>query len=327
MAELLTIGEPLVVFASKDPDVSLDDAKNFRKYVAGAELNVAIGTARLGHSVTYISRVGNDPLGNFVTNCLKKANVNTTYLQHSNNNWTGFMMKQLVSSGDPAIYYRREQSAASRIDASELEKVSLDNVKLAHLTGIFAGVSEKSHATMLQLIHKLRQKRIPIVFDPNIRTALWTNQAQMIHELNHLASQAKFVLPGLQEGKLLSGKNNADEIADFYLQQSSITQAVIIKLGPKETFMKTSFGTKTVIPGYGTNHVIDTVGAGDGFAVGVITGILEHLSLEKSVQRGNAIGALAVQSAGDNSGYPSRQQLAFFMDNNLKSGSDANFLV
>ena len=59
---------------------------------------------------------------------------------------------------------------------------------------------------MLQLIHKLRQKRIPIVFDPNIRTALWTNQAQMIHELNHLASQAKFVLPGLQEGKIMPTK-------------------------------------------------------------------------------------------------------------------------
>ena len=60
--------------------------------------------------------------------------------------------------------------------------------------------------------------------------------------------------------------------------------------------------------------VIDTVGAGDGFAVGLISGLIEKLTLKEAVLRGNAIGSLAVQSPGDNDGYPDRQTLIDYMN-------------
>jgi dehydrogluconokinase len=55
--------------------------------------------------------------------------------------------------------------------------------------------------------------------------------------------------------------------------------------------------------------VIDTVGAGDGFAVGVISALLENLGFEQAVQRGNWIGSRAVQSRGDMEGLPTRAEL------------------
>ena len=63
-------------------------------------------------------------------------------------------------------------------------------------------------------------------------------------------------------------------------------------------------------------HVVDTVGAGDGFAVGVLSGILEGLSLPEAVRRGAAIGALVVMTAGDNEGLPTKDQLRDFMQRN-----------
>jgi 2-dehydro-3-deoxygluconokinase len=60
MSEFITIGEPLVVLASENQDISLEAAERFSKYLAGAELNVAIGMSRLGHEATYISKVGDD---------------------------------------------------------------------------------------------------------------------------------------------------------------------------------------------------------------------------------------------------------------------------
>lgn len=62
MSEVITIGEPIVTFASTEPDVSLVDALNWHKIMGGAELNVAIGVQRLGHTAEYISQVGEDPL-------------------------------------------------------------------------------------------------------------------------------------------------------------------------------------------------------------------------------------------------------------------------
>jgi 2-dehydro-3-deoxygluconokinase len=54
---------------------------------------------------------------------------------------------------------------------------------------------------------------------------------------------------------------------------------------------------------------VDTVGAGDGFAVGVISALLEGASLEQAALRGNAIGARVVQFPGDCDGLPNRAQL------------------
>ncbi len=60
--------------------------------------------------------------------------------------------------------------------------------------------------------------------------------------------------------------------------------------------------------------VVDTVGAGDGFAVGFVSGMLDGLTIEEAVTRANAIGALAVMSPGDSDGLPSKAQLEAFMD-------------
>lgn len=56
-------------------------------------------------------------------------------------------------------------------------------------------------------------------------------------------------------------------------------------------------------------EVVDTVGAGDGFAVGLISGLLENLGMAEAVQRANWIGSRAVQSRGDMEGLPRREEL------------------
>ena len=66
---------------------------------------------------------------------------------------------------------------------------------------------------------------------------------------------------------------------------------------------------RTYVPGIAAERVVDTVGAGDGFAVGIVSGLLEGLALEAAVRRGNAIGARVVQFPGDSDGLPTRQEL------------------
>lgn len=92
---------------------------------------------------------------------------------------------------------------------------------------------------------------------------------------------------------------------------------MVIKLGPAGAFYKTANEEGTVL-GFPVEKVVDTVGAGDGFAVGVISGLLEGLSIHDAVMRGNAIGSLAVQSPGDNDGYPTKEQLGKYIENHLQ---------
>ena len=153
---------------------------------------------------------------------------------------------------------------------------------------------------------------IMVSFDPNLRPALWPDKNEMVQVLNDLAAKADIVLPGVGEGQTLMGSSDPEKIADFYLNQGA--KAVVVKVGAKGSFVKTGAGEKFVSPGFKVDKVVDTVGAGDGFAVGTISALLEGLSLKDAARRGAAIGALAVMAAGDNEGLPTREKLSVFMD-------------
>jgi len=312
MAEFLTIGEPMAVFASTDEDQSLEDATNFKKFVAGAELNVAIGVQRLEHQSQYISAVGNDPLGEFIINAIQENGIDSSLIDLDSKFWTGFYLKQRVTKGDPSTFYFRKNSAAANFNQSILDKIDFNNLRIAHLSGIFAAISQTSLEALKHLNQLLLKNEIRVTFDPNLRPALWDTQEEMVKITNEFAKDANIVLPGVNEGEILMGSRDPEKIADFYLNQSQITDTVIVKLGPAGAFIKYRNGNTSLVSGYKVDKVIDTVGAGDGFAVGLISGLLEDLSIEEAVKRGCAVGALAVMSPGDNDGYPTPAELDNF---------------
>jgi 2-dehydro-3-deoxygluconokinase len=316
MSEVLTIGEPMALFAvekEEDTDKELKDATSFAKYLAGAEVNVCVGLARLGHTVDYITQIGQDPYGDFIKDKLASEKIGTAYVSSTDQYFTGSMLKNKVSKGDPKTFYFRRNSATAHFDAKMIDKINFDGVKIVHLSGIFPALSKECKEAFARLAKLAHEHGTTITYDPNLRPALWPNQQVMADVINSFAFQSDIVIPGIAEGKILAGSDDPDRIADFYLDKG--VKTVIVKVGAKGAFIKNKQGSK-LVTGYKVDKVVDTVGAGDGFAVGLISGLLEELSLEESVKRGNAIGALAVMSPGDNDGYPDRNGLETFMSRN-----------
>jgi 2-dehydro-3-deoxygluconokinase len=110
----------------------------------------------------------------------------------------------------------------------------------------------------------------------------------------------------VSEGTLLTGFSAPRDIAGFYLDRGA--DLVVVKLGPAGAYFRTPAQDGTV-PAAKVAHVVDTVGAGDGFAAGVISGLLEGQPIEVAVERGNRVGAFAIQAIGDMDGLPTRTQL------------------
>lgn len=318
--DVITLGEPLVLLAAQQPG-SLDSVASFARVSAGAELNVAIGLARLGHRTGYISRVGKDSFGRFLLNTMAKEGIEHSQTAVDPHSRTGFMLKSRSDDGsDPAIEYFRKDSAASQMQPGHLNLTYCGAARHLHLTGIFVGVSASARETVFELAASARRNGQTISFDPNLRPSLWPSQAAMVDCLNQLAALSDWVMPGLAEGQLLSGHTEPHAIADFYLKRGA--QNVVIKLGPDGAFYASassdsSTDARGVIPGVPVSKVVDTVGAGDGFAVGVISGLLEGLSLTQATLRGNAIGARVVQFPGDSDGLPNRQELESFFAANV----------
>lgn len=311
MPEIILIGEPMAMFVA-DYVGKLEEVEKYTKSLAGAEVNVCIGLKRLGYDVSYVTKLGVDPFGKYIKNFLDKENINTSFITFDSKFPTAFQLKGKTEVGDPEVVYFRKGTAASHISKEDIEKIDLSEVRLVHVTGIPPALSESCREATYELIKKSKEKDLYITFDPNLRPALWTSKEEMIRVINDIASKCDMVLPGIAEGLILTGSEDPNEIAEFYLKLG--VKTVIVKLGSKGAFVKTKDEAFTV-PGFKVEKVVDTVGAGDGFAVGIISGLLEKLSLKDAAIRGNAIGSLQVMVPGDNEGLPSREKLQEYIKN------------
>lgn len=309
---VILIGEPMGLLMAQS-EGSLDTVTGYSLAVAGAEINVAIGLARLEHPVSYMTKLGPDPFGKLIVNTLTENHIGSEFIQYSQERTTGFMLKNLVTTGDPEIYYYRKGSAASSISKEDIDAIDFSNYRLFHMTGIFPALSASTREAAFYAMDKAREAGLMITFDPNLRPQLWPSQAEMVDTLNQLAAKADYVFPGEGEGEILCGSRDPQDISDFYLSLG--VKAVVTKVGSRGAYVATA-NSRTLIPGFHVEKVVDTVGAGDGFAAGTISALLEGFSLDDAARRGNAIGALQVMSRGDNTGLPTREKLTTFMEEN-----------
>ena len=304
--DVVTIGEPMVLFAALQSG-ALHDVETFTRITAGAELNVAIGLRRLGLRVGYVSRLGRDSFGRFLETALDREGIDRRHVITDDEHPTGFMLKsRALDASDPQIEYFRRGSAASHLGVVDNPRAYCADSRHLHLTGICVAISASARELVFEMAGEARAAGRSVSFDPNLRPSLWPSQQAMIDCLNRLAALSDWVMPGLAEGRLLTGCDSPEAIAAFYLERGA--RCVTIKLGPQGAYFAGP-QVSGYVPGVAVPKVVDTVGAGDGFAVGVISGLLEGLALADAVARGNSIGARVVQFPGDCDGLPDRAQL------------------
>ncbi|PQL05458.1 sugar kinase [Pantoea ananatis] len=305
--DVITIGEAMAMFVARETG-DLAAVDTFVKRAAGAELNVAIGLARLGLKVGWVSRVGQDAFGRFICQVLDKENIDHRQVTVDPRYPTGFQLKSKVDDGsDPLVEYFRKGSAASHLSPTDFDHDYFGAARHLHLSGVAAAISDSSLELTKHAAKEMRARGKTLSFDPNLRPVLWRSEGEMRKQLNLLAEYADWVLPGEKEGYILTGYRQPQDIADFYLDKG--VKAVIIKTGCEGAWYKTASGEQGQVEAMRVDNVVDTVGAGDGFAVGVISALLEGKPLVQAIRRGNKIGSLAIQVIGDSEGLPTRQQL------------------
>ena len=311
MEKTILFGDPMALLIA-DRTGALEEVELFTRALSGAEVNVSIGLSRLGHKVEYLTRLGDDPFGHYIEKTFKANDIGTALVTYDAVYRTGIQLKNRVTDGsDPYAPYYRKGSAASHISPAEIDGIDLTDVKLVHVTGIPPALSETARAAAFRLMERAKEQGIFITFDPNLRPALWEDEDTMRTVINQLAAQADVILPGIEECRILVGTTDKEAVAEFY--QTLGVKNVIIKDGSRGAFVKEGENSY-LVPGFKVEQVVDTVGAGDGFAVGVISGILEGMSVEESVRRGNAIGAIQVMNISDNEGLPTKEELQVFMN-------------
>jgi len=304
--DVVTYGEAMAMFVAAATG-DLATVGQFTKRVAGADLNVAIGLSRLGFKVGWMSRVGNDSFGRYVLDVLAAEGIDARRVTVDERYPTGFQLKGKCDDGsDPAVEYFRKGSAASHLSLDDYAADYVLGARHLHLTGVAPAISATSRELAFHMAREMRAAGKSISFDPNLRPTLWPSREAMADALNALAELADWVLPGVSEGLTLTGYAKPEDIAAFYLDRGA--KGVIVKLGAHGAYFRTA-DDEGIVPAAPVANVVDTVGAGDGFAVGVVSALLEGRDMRDAILRGNRIGALAIQVIGDSEGLPTRAAL------------------
>ena len=305
--DVALFGEAMLLLVADKPG-PIEDATSFYKRTAGAETNVAIGLARLGLKVGWASRLGTDSMGRALLSAMQSEGIDCSHVICDASQRTGFQFKGRVTDGsDPPVEYHRKGSAASHMSVSDVDEAWLCSARHLHATGVFAAISASSLLAAHKTLDVMRAAGRTISFDTNLRPTLWPSIKVMVREINALAAKADWVLPGIEEGLLLTGHDKPDAVARFYRDRGA--RLVVVKLGAAGAYYDSDVAGTGYVEGFPVAKVIDTVGAGDGFAAGVVSALLEGLDVVAAVRRGAWIGARAVQVLGDTEGLPFRAQL------------------
>lgn len=288
----------------------IEYTSQFNKSSGGAESNVAIGLARLGHHVGWFGHLGNDPLGRTIIKSLRGEGIDVSQAKLSNEAPTGLMIRERLL-GKSYVYYYRRFSAASLMKPEDLDEEYIKSAKILHITGITAALSMSCRETLMSAIEIARKHGIIICFDPNLRLKLWSvDEARKV--LLDIAQQVDYFLPGLDELKLLYQTDDFEHIVALLKE----LKAVSVVKGDNETYIIDK-GKLSAVPWFKVEHIVDTVGAGDGFCAGFISGLLKKYSHKEAVKLGNLIGSIVVQSYGDWEALPTGEQVQAIMDHKI----------
>lgn len=318
--DVVTVGESLVLFQSLT-NRPLQYETSLMKSLGGAESNVAIVLTRLGKKSRWISRVGEDPHGDYVLATLAGEGVDISQVIRDKEAPTAIYFKDFKGYGDPSVYYYRHNSAASRLHPDDIQEDWFQGAKHLHVTGITPALGESPEEMVRQVMTSAREKGMTISFDPNLRRKLW-GEERARRVLLSLIPLCDIFLPGLDEAEFLLGKLPTEEYGKRFIEMGATV--VVLKLGEKGAIAFSQNHSVQVSP-YKVDHVVDTVGAGDAFAAGFISSVLDsgdflgsEALLKQALQRANVLGALATQFRGDWEGTPTLGEV-----NNLLKGEQS----
>lgn len=300
----------MVLFTPKASSGLMRYAGDFSTKIAGAESNVAIGLSRLGYQAGWISRLGDDEFGRRILSFIRGEGVDVSQTRFDSEASTGLFFKEKLTADEARVNYYRKNSAASRMPDDDIKETYIARAKYLHVTGITPALSEQCYESVLKAVKYARQAGVKVVFDPNLRRKLWSEErARAV--LLELSSMADIVLPGIEEAEFLFGKLGRESLAEAFLDNGAST--VIMKLGKEGAYAVTD-EFSGMVAGFPVDRVADPVGAGDGFAAGCLSGLIDGCSIEETVRRGNAAGAMVTMAEGDVEGLPDMKRLTAFIN-------------
>lgn len=302
--DVLTLGETMAALRAHAP-LKLGGSLDIS--IAGAESNVAIGLARLGHHSAWAGRVGPDTLGQFVLRIFRAEGVDTSDTQVDDAAPTGMIIFEPSVAGLSRVHYRRAGSAGSHLRFGDIDAALARGPRVVHLTGITPALSAGAAECVAEAARRAKRNSITITLDINYRSQLW-GPASARAALTPLSRDADVVIASPNELALIAPSGESVEAqAAAVLREGP--RRVVVKDGVRGAWSFSEDGQPLHIPARRVTAV-DTVGAGDAFTAGYLSALLDGADESERLHRAATVAAFAVSGRGDWESLPTRDELS-----------------
>lgn len=291
---VLCVGETMALVTPTEP-APLRSATSFEIKAGGAESTVAMYLADSGVPASWVSRVGDDPLGWRLIDEIAANGVDVTGVATIAGHPTGVYFKD-PGEGGTTVHYYRSGSAASTMDESMLAGVDWTNVTVLHVTGITAGLSASCSRMLEALMRDARGRGVLVSFDVNYRPGLWS-VSEAAPRLSVLSALADVIFVGRDEAETLWRIGDAEPLFE-YLDPPGRLVVKDGAIGAVEVVRQPT-GLRRDFVASRTVEVVEAVGAGDAFTAGYLDALLCGASVEERLDHGHALAARTLGSTHD----------------------------
>ncbi|MFD5910596.1 sugar kinase [Streptomyces massasporeus] len=303
--EVVTFGETMAALRARGP---LKLGGDLGLSVAGAESNVAIGLARLGHRVRWAGRVGADELGELVLRTLRAEGVDTGHaVTDDTGRPTGLLLTEPRLGTLTRVSYYRAGSAGSALTPDDVLRALDPGSRILHLTGITPALSATAAEAALTAAKAAHATGITVCLDVNHRSRLWsTDRARTV--LRPMLAHTDLLIASEDElPQVLERPDAPEPDAVHSLLAAGVTE-VVVKRGARGATVFTADATSDRAARQ--VEAVDLVGAGDAFVAGYLSALLQDADVPARLHRAVTTAAFAVATRGDWEGLPTRDELA-----------------
>ncbi|TWF47749.1 bifunctional 5-dehydro-2-deoxygluconokinase/5-dehydro-2-deoxyphosphogluconate aldolase [Neorhizobium alkalisoli] len=324
--DVITIGRAGVDLYGAQVGGRLEDMGSFEKYIGGSPTNIACGSARLGLKTALISRVGNEHMGRFILEQLKREGVSTEGVKIDPERLTALVILGIRDDTQFPLIFYRENCADMALCEDDIDEGFIASARAVVVTGTHLS-NTKTEAAVLKALTLARKHGLRTALDVDYRPNLWgvaghgdgesrfVESARVTTKLKATLHLFDLIVGTEEEFHIAGGSTDTLEALRAVRAVSSAT--LVCKRGPMgatafEGEIPDSLDKGQSGQGFPI-EVFNVLGAGDGFFSGLLRGWMTGEDWPTSLKFANACGAFAVSRHGCTPAYPTFEELQFFL--------------
>ncbi|MDE0230979.1 MAG: PfkB family carbohydrate kinase [bacterium] len=324
--DLVTVGRVNLDLYSQQIGAPFEEVTGFEAMVGGSPTNIAIGTARLGLRSAAFTAVGQDQVGDLVLHRLAADGVDTRFVLRKPGHLSSLALLGVEPPDHFPLMFYRSDPADIHLTIEDAASLPLGGIRAIQHSGNAFSRGDCAEAARW-LVEEGQRIGLSSFLDLDMRPAEWPDPLEYGRSMRFAMARVEVVIgtyeelwgalapdpgPVLTHGPLTPSQLAATEemVSDLALRSGG-PSTVVLKRGAAPTWLFHSDGTRQEIPGYPA-EIVNTVGAGDSFASGVIYSRMTGQDWVESVSFGNACGAITVSRPGCSTAFPTLEEVNEF---------------